>query len=106
MESPEVFFFELAKHVAVGGEKKVYIDSVFIAACELGSLRLVSVMSEEMSCGWIGGKVDGNCVVLTRVLGKNEVLNLLVAGVRAGFGGMRFSESDEITATRNRMRWV
>jgi hypothetical protein len=106
IESPEVIFIEFISHVSKGGEKRVEIDPLFVDACEPGTLRLLSVESEDFGMGLISGRARSGVVELNRALGHGEVVNLMVTGTRKGFTGIRFTESTEEEAKRNAAKWV
>ena len=106
IESPEVVFVEFMSHAASGEERSVAVDPTFVEACEPGTLRLVSVSSDDFGRGWVGGRVVDCRVEFSRSLGCGEILNMMVMGTRRGFAGVRFTESTEEEARRNMAKWA
>lgn len=107
MEAPEVWFFDILRVPVKGRAETVAIDPLFLQVCEPGSLAVVAMAPDRLA------KCAGNIIAkhrrVTRLkvtTDKPSTVTVTIAGIRKGFGGIRFPARTVRQMALNNQRWA
>jgi hypothetical protein len=104
IESPEVLFLDVLRVKHAGIETSWLVDSLFVEACEIGTVFVLSVTASEPV--EVGAKMESQMSFKLTTREECEVdCSIILCGVRKGFAGRRFVKRTEQEFRRNQEFW-
>jgi len=100
-----VLFWDIARVKHEGLVSVVDVDKMFVEVCEFGSLKIISAQSEDPIAIGAGMYTPDKFYIKTKERVTTN-LNVVISGVRKGYGGRRFLKRTKEDYESNMSFWA